>query len=226
MNIAIIPAAGVGKRMGGDLPKQFSLLAGKPILAWTLEKMQSLPQVDAIIVAGEAEHLDRIKSMAAEYGITKFQEVVEGGAYRQHSVWNALRAASPVADLILVHDAVRPFVTADEVQRVVDAAKHFGAAILAVRVKDTIKQSDEQEFIENTLDRESLWCAQTPQVFKREMLFKAFQNANNDHFLVNDESSILEYSGADVKIIEGSYANVKITTPEDFSFAEFLISKQ
>lgn len=223
MNVLIIPAAGVGKRMGGDVPKQFALLAGKPIIAWTLERFQSSPLVDAIIIAAQAEHHERIRTIAAEFGVTKLTEVVEGGDSRQDSVWNALKAVPPIADLVLVHDAVRPLVSSDDIAKVVTAAAHYGAAILAVRVKDTIKQSDEQEFVENTLDRESLWSAQTPQVFKREILHKAYQHVHNDHFLANDESSVVEYSGGDVKLVEGSYANFKITTAEDVVFAEAVI---
>ena len=226
MNVLIIPAAGVGKRMGGDVPKQFALLAGKPIIARTLERFQSSPHVDSIIVAAQAEHHERIRAIAAEYGITKLAEIVEGGDSRQDSVWNALKAVSPVADLVLVHDAVRPLVSPEEIRNVVTAAAHYGAALLAVRVKDTIKQCDEQEFVENTLDREYLWNAQTPQVFKREILYKAFQHVHNDHFLANDESSIVEYSGGDVKIVEGSYANIKITTAEDLVFAQALVAAE
>ncbi len=219
MNVVIIPAAGIGKRMGGDVPKQFALLAGKPIIAWTLERFQSSPLVDAIIIAAQPEHHDRIRAIVAEHGLTKVTEIVDGGETRQDSVWNALKAVSPIADLVLVHDAVRPLVSADDIRNVVNAATHYGGALLAVRVKDTIKQSDEQDFVENTLDREYLWSAQTPQVFKREILTKAFQQVNKDHFFATDESSIVEYSGGDVKIVEGSYTNIKITTAEDLVFA-------
>lgn len=225
MNVAIIPAAGVGKRMGGEVPKQFTPLAGKPILAWTLERMQSSPLIDSIIVSAMAEHHAQVRAIAEEFGVTKLTEIVDGGAQRQDSVWHALRAVPPVADLVFVHDGVRPLVSPDDLQNVAEAARRFGAAILAVPVKDTIKQTDENDFIENTLDRECLWCAQTPQAFKREILYKAFQHALADHFLGTDEASLVEYSGGDVKIVPGSYTNIKITTAEDVVYAEALLKR-
>jgi 2-C-methyl-D-erythritol 4-phosphate cytidylyltransferase len=223
MNVVLIPASGVGKRMGGDLPKQFSLLAGKPILAHTLEGMQACPVVDAIVIAAQAEHHERIRGIATEFGITKLVEIVDGGDVRQDSVWNALKASPAHADFILVHDAVRPLVSHAEIIQVLEAAKRQGAAILAVPVKDTIKQADEHGFIENTLDREYLWCAQTPQAFRREVLVNAYKHAMTDHYLSTDEASLVEYSGGDVKIIEGSWRNIKITTPEDVIIAESLL---
>jgi len=226
MNVALIPAAGVGKRIGGEIPKQFLALHDKPILALTLEKFQASPAIHEIIVAAPQEFHASVREIAEKHSITKLTQVVVGGEQRQHSVWNALKAAPKDAEIVIVHDAVRPFIAASDIQKVVDSAKKHGAAILAVRVKDTIKLSDEQEFVLNTLDREYLWSVQTPQAFKRDILFGAMQQAMEEHFTGTDEASVVENYGVDVKIIEGSYTNIKITTKEDLVFADAIMKAE
>ncbi|HET7153098.1 MAG TPA: 2-C-methyl-D-erythritol 4-phosphate cytidylyltransferase [Candidatus Kapabacteria bacterium] len=226
MNVALIPAAGVGKRIGGEIPKQFLALHDKPILALTLEKFQASSAIQEIIVAAPEEFHANVREIAAKHSIAKLTQVVIGGEQRQHSVWNALKAAPKDAEIVIVHDAVRPLVSASDIQKVVDSAKKHGAAILAVRVKDTIKLSDEQEFVLNTLDREYLWSVQTPQAFKRDILFGAMQQAMEEHFTGTDEASVVENYGVDVKIIEGSYTNIKITTKEDLVFAGAILNAE
>jgi 2-C-methyl-D-erythritol 4-phosphate cytidylyltransferase len=226
MNVALIPAAGVGKRIGGEIPKQFLALHDKPILGLTLEKFQASPVIHEIIVAAPQEFHSNVREIATKYSVTKLTQVVVGGEQRQHSVWNALKAAPKDAEIVIVHDAVRPFISASDIQKVVDSAKKHGAAILAVRVKDTIKLSDEQEFVLNTLDREYLWSVQTPQAFKRDILFGAMQQAMEEHFTGTDEASVVENYGVDVKIIEGSYTNIKITTKEDLVFADAIMKAE
>lgn len=226
MNVVLIPAAGSGKRIGGETPKQFLQLHDKPILARTLEKFQASPAIQEIIVAAPDEFHGNVREIAERYAITKLAKIVAGGEQRQHSVWNALKAANKDAEIVVVHDGVRPFVTTNDIQNVIGSAKKHGAAILAVRVKDTIKLSDEQEFVLNTLDREYLWSVQTPQAFKRDILFGAMQQAMEEHFTGTDEASVVENYGVDVKIIEGSYTNIKITTKEDLVFADAILNAE
>jgi 2-C-methyl-D-erythritol 4-phosphate cytidylyltransferase len=223
MNVALIPAAGIGKRMDEDIPKQFLPICGKPVIAATLEQFQRCPAIDAIIVAVGKDYYEAVQKITKDFAITKLIHVVAGGIQRQDSVWSALQSAPTDAEIIVVHDAVRPFVTGKDIQSVINAGKIYGAAILAVRTKDTVKVSDEQEFVLNTLDREYLWNVQTPQAFKRAVLYTALQKATIEHFIGTDEASIVENYGGDVKIVEGSYSNIKITTKEDLIIAEALM---
>ena len=219
MNAALVPAAGIGKRMGAGEPKQFLMLAGKPVIAHTLGRLQESPEIGEIIIAAPGEYHERVRAIAREHGITKLSSVVTGGEQRQHSVWNAMQAAGTGAEIILVHDAVRPFVSLHDIHSVIEAAKRHGAAILAVHMKETVKVADEHEFVINTLDRDYLWSVQTPQAFRRDVLFEALRKAMKEHVVGTDEASFVEYYGGDVKIVEGSEGNLKITTRDDLRIA-------
>jgi 2-C-methyl-D-erythritol 4-phosphate cytidylyltransferase len=225
MIVVLIPAAGSGSRIGGDTPKQFLPIGGVPILARTMLAFERAPRVDRIIVACPEGDAETVRTLATDHGVSKLHDVVPGGKTRQDSVWNALQAAPEDAEIVLVHDAVRPFVSVDEIDRVIDAARAFGGAALASRATDTIKQVDDEGFVENTLDRELLWRAQTPQGFKRELLVRALKKAHHDKFIATDESSAAEWAGIEVKIVEGSAENVKITTPVDLLLAEVIALK-
>jgi 2-C-methyl-D-erythritol 4-phosphate cytidylyltransferase len=154
-------------------------------------------------------------------GSPKMQRVVVGGASRQDSVFAALRAMERPTDFVLVHDGARPFVTADVTERVIEQAREHGGAIVAVPVKDTIKQASENGTVHKTIPRERLWAAQTPQAFSYELLYRAHESAEADGFLGTDDAELVErLGGAAIAIVEGSYENLKITTPEDLIVAE------
>jgi 2-C-methyl-D-erythritol 4-phosphate cytidylyltransferase len=222
----IIPAAGRGKRMGGGKSKQFLDLNGSPVIIHTLRLFQRLEEVDLIIIAAAREAIPEIVAMQGEHGLTKIAAVVPGGEERQESVWNALERLSGYETAIVgVHDAVRPFATGPLVREVLRAALDHGASISAVRPKETVKLGIEGRHLLTTPPRETLWMAQTPQAFHTALLVEAFKKANTEHFVGTDEASLVERLGCEVRIVQGSYDNIKITTPEDMELAE-VISKR
>jgi 2-C-methyl-D-erythritol 4-phosphate cytidylyltransferase len=233
--IAIIPAAGLGTRMappaaGKGKSKQFTELAGTPILVHTLRKFVDAPQVAEVWVALRkteiSEFRERLENEYPEV-LKKPVHMVEGGDHRHQSVANALAAVSAAADdVVLVHDAVRPFVTAEIIEEVVQAAQKYGAAIAGMPAVDTVKQVDrtaEGAVVTATLPRERVVMAQTPQGFRYEILKNAFDEAAADGFLGTDEASLVERSGKQVAVIMGSARNIKITTPADMEIAEFFL---
>lgn len=220
----IIPAAGQGTRMGSSIPKQFLLLQGKPILHHTLKAFATSGQVDSVtLVVPEKDFDDARKAWAKGYDIVK--NIVIGGKERQDSVYNGFRAIDDDTDVVIVHDGVRPFVTADMIKRSIEAAKCYGAAITAMPVSDTIKQSDDAGFVARTVERNGLWRIQTPQAFQYGVLAEAFQKAVKDSYYGTDEGSLLEYAGKKVKIIEGSEINIKITRKEDLILGEAILNR-
>lgn len=220
----IIVAAGRGTRMGTKESKQYLQLADKPILVHTLELFQSMDTVkEAVLVVG-SDDVERCRNWVTHYGITKVKSVVAGGDERQHSVYCGLKALS--TDWVMVHDGVRPLVTAAAVQSCCAKAEQSGAAVLAVPVKDTIKQVDEAGVIVSTPDRRSLWAIQTPQAFRRVLLLEAHERARAEQFIGTDDAMVVERLGANVIVAEGEYTNIKITTPEDLPWAEFLLTKR
>jgi 2-C-methyl-D-erythritol 4-phosphate cytidylyltransferase len=237
--VVIIPAAGLGTRMtsapGGKgkkpaATKQFAELAGTPILMHTLRKFMASPEVAEIYVALRANEIDgfrtRLENEAKNLPRQKIH-VVEGGEHRQQSVANAIAAISALAeDIVLVHDAVRPFVTEEIIRDVIQAAQKYGAAIAGVPAVDTVKQVErtaDGALITATVPRERVVLAQTPQAFRYDVLKRAFDEATADGFLGTDEASLVERSGHDVAVVMGSPRNIKITTPADLELAEFYL---
>ena len=219
----IIPAAGQGTRMGSSIPKQFLLLQGKPILHHTLRAFETSGLVDSItLVVPEKDFDDARKAWAKDCDIVK--NIVAGGKERQDSVYNGFRAIDADTDVVIVHDGVRPFVSADMIQRAIEAAQRYGAAITAIPVSDTIKQSDDEGFVARTVERNGLWRIQTPQAFQYGVLAEAFQKAVKDSYFGTDEGSLLEHAGKKVKIIEGSEMNIKITRKEDLILGEAILN--
>ncbi len=227
MSVAvIIPAAGSGRRFGGTLPKQYIELAGMPVLAHTLLAFQKAASVDTIVVAAHPDFVDRIWEIADTCGISKLGACVEGGAERQHSIVNALLVESVRAcDIVLVHDAVRPFVDEPFISSIVDAARRYGAAVPGLVPKETIKEVDAGHTVVRTHDRPMLRAVQTPQGFRRELLDTAYRQAIDAGFLGTDDASVVEYAGYPVHVAEGRGENIKITTPVDMKLAELLIAE-
>jgi 2-C-methyl-D-erythritol 4-phosphate cytidylyltransferase len=236
---AIIPAAGLGTRMAsapsakgkkGAPSKQFTELAGAPILLHTLRRFAASPEVTEIWIALRPEEISQVRSRIEKEGKEIHQkkiELVEGGEHRQQSVANALRAIRAVDDdIVLVHDAVRPFVTPEMIHEVIEAAKKYGAAIAGLPAVDTVKHVErtaEGAIIKATIPRASVVLAQTPQGFRYDVIKKGFDEATADGFTGTDEASLAERSGREVAVVMGSPKNIKITTPADMELAEFYL---
>lgn len=220
----VIVAAGRGSRMGTEESKQYLLLDGKPILVHTLEVFQRMDLIGEIALVVGSSDVERCLAWADTYGLTKVAAVLAGGAERQHSVLCGLRTLS--CEWVMVHDGVRPFVTERAVAACADAARTTGAAVLAVPVKDTIKQVDASGIIVATPDRSALRAIQTPQAFQRSLLLAAHERARQEGFLGTDDAMVVERTGTSVVVAEGEYTNIKITTPEDLPYAEFLLAQR
>ena len=225
---ALIPAAGMGKRMGAGSNKQYLLLDGMPIVARTIQAFQQAPFIEAIyLVIPEAEIPFCRSEVVERYGFTKVRAIVPGGAERQHSVLNGLQAMQGMEpdDLVLIHDGVRPFVSETMLQDAAAAARKAGAAVVAVPVKDTVKVVRDGYIIE-TPAREELWLAQTPQAFRYGAILDAHREAAAKGFLGTDDASLIERQGGQVRIVTGDYRNIKITTPEDMILAEAFLKER
>ena len=222
---AIIPAAGSGTRMGLDHPKQFHFLSGSPILIHTVRTFATAACIDLIVVVVPADRVHSTKDLLQEYDLfDNTVSVLAGGKRRQDSVKRGLDSLSAEVDVVLVHDGARPLVTEEIIERCALAAESFGAAISAVPVKDTLKRADEQGRIVETVDREALWQAQTPQGARMPLLLAAYKEAAKQN--VTDEASLLECAGIPVQLIEGSETNIKITRPDDLIIAEKIMQKE
>ena len=215
----IIPAAGAGERMGAAVSKQFLLLLGKPIIIHTLERFQMCGAVNEIIIAVQPSNRQQVESLIGEFHLSKATRIVEGGKRRQDSVSNALSHLNPQAEVVIVHDAVRPFIRQKAILDSIDKAISCSAAVVAVRVKDTIKVGTDEGRFERTLDRSVLWLAQTPQTFRRQVLIDAYEKASRERIDATDDASLVELLNIRPAIVEGSFENIKITTPDDLDFA-------
>ncbi len=221
----IIPSAGSGKRFGSDIPKQYQELEGIPAIIRTLSVFENIDEVDAIVVAVHADWEERFREMAKQYNAVKIKDIVIGGAERQDSVSKALLSSGIAnADIVLVHDAARPFATSKLVRNIIAAASQFGAAIPTLTPKETVKLASNNGRIEKTLDRARLRLAQTPQGFRTEILLKAYSLA--DKMLFTDDAGLAEAAGFPIAFIAGEEKNIKITTPFDWSIAQILVNEQ
>ncbi len=216
---AIIPAAGMGIRMGSNIPKQFLLLDGKPILHHTLKVLDQCSIVNEIILVMSEKEIENSRQPIQD-SHPKVTRIIAGGKERQDSVYNGLQSLDSETDIVVVHDGVRPFVSADLIHETVEVARDFGAAITAIPVSDTIKKVNEEGLVECTVDRNGLWRVQTPQTFQVALLKEAFAKAQADNFYGTDEGSLIEYLGREVKVVSGSEFNIKITRPEDLVLGE------
>jgi 2-C-methyl-D-erythritol 4-phosphate cytidylyltransferase len=222
---AIIAAAGAGRRMKADRPKQFLVLEGVPILILTLRKFDASPLIDHIVIASPHEAVDEVRQLVDRAGLGKPVTAIEGGERRQDSVEMAMKHLATDTDLIAVHDGVRPFVSLDDIRRVIAEAERTGAAVLAIPVSDTVKEV-ERDIVKSTLRRERLVLVQTPQVFRTDLLTMAFDQARRDEYYGTDESSLVERMGHAVTLVHGSEWNIKITRPSDLALARFLLEEE
>jgi len=221
----IIPAAGSGQRMQRETAKPFIKLHNRPILAHTLSSFLPLDGLTHVLVATSVDYMEEARHILRnQLGDRISWECVLGGDERQQSVFKALMKVSEI-DLTLVHDAVRPFVTLQQIQRCCMEAEETGAAILGIPSKDTLKKVDAHQMVQETPERKFMWQVQTPQVFRTELLKKAHASAADQDYIGTDDASLVERLGEPVKIVRGSSRNIKITFPQDLKWADFLLKQ-
>jgi 2-C-methyl-D-erythritol 4-phosphate cytidylyltransferase len=220
---AVVVSAGRSRRMG-NINKQFLMIGGKPVLSHTLALFESMPVVDFIVlVAGSGEVDNYREGIIDRYGISKVKYIVEGGEERQHSVRNGLEAIGGMCDIVIIHDGARPFADPCIIEKSVLEASEYGAAACGVPVKDTIKVRGSDGFITGSPDRSTLYAVQTPQTFRYQILYDAHKKALEEGFLGTDDTVLVERMGMKVRLFEGSYENIKITTFEDIYAAEAIL---
>ena len=236
--IAIIPAAGLGKRFGPDSNKPFLLLGGKPLIVWSLQQLETVPDIMEIIPVLQLKDMEHGKETFEEYGITKIKKIAPGGRERQDSVRNGLKLVEDKDCIVLIHDAARPLIQKDLIVNALkelttipftpaskaeeEAFNGYDGVILGVPLKDTIKEAFDK-VVHKTLKRDKLWAIQTPQLFHFGSISKAYEKASEERYYATDDSALVERYGGKIKIVMGSYENIKITTPEDLVIAEALL---
>jgi 2-C-methyl-D-erythritol 4-phosphate cytidylyltransferase len=221
---AVIVSAGEGLRFMEGKKKQFYFLRGKPILAHTLDKFETCSLIRSVrLVVGQEDMDYCLKEIVEKYRFQKVSKIVPGGKRRQESVRNGIDALPKDADIVAIHDGVRPLVTQTMIEDSIHSAARYGAVVFAMPVKETIKVSNPDGTVLKTLDRESLWQIQTPQTFQVNVIREAHSRATEDGFVGTDDASLVERLGVKVHILPGSYTNIKITTPEDLWFANLFL---
>lgn len=229
---AIVPAAGLGTRMGAELPKQFLELDGMPLIIFTLRRLAACVAITDFVIATRGDDIIPLQDKVSKAGLGRSARVVQGGDTRQQSVAHALAQVDPHTEIVVVHDAVRPFVTAAQVERVIAEARGRGAAILGIPAIDTVKEvkraslPEDVALISATIPRERIVLAQTPQVFSYTLLRDAFRKAEQDDVTASDEAALVERLGHDVFVVLGSERNLKITRPADMDIARFYLGQE
>ncbi len=229
--VAVVLAAGSGSRMNSDVKKQYMDIGGKPLIYYSLKTFEE-SMIDDIVLVVSRGDTDYVRTeIVQKYGFDKVTAIVEGGLYRYHSVRLGLEAAAPNCDYAFIHDGARPFLTEDIIMRALHAVKEYGACVVGMPVKDTIKIADEKGFAASTPDRNLTWMIQTPQVFSYKMILELYQRLDREEgelmargINITDDAMVVEYfSDKKIKLVEGSYTNIKITTPEDIPSAEAIL---
>ncbi|MGH9737870.1 MAG: 2-C-methyl-D-erythritol 4-phosphate cytidylyltransferase [Candidatus Acidiferrales bacterium] len=229
---AIVPAAGLGTRMGADTPKQFLELGGVPLIIFTLRRLAACAAITDFFISTRADDVMALEAMVAKASLGRPARVVHGGDTRQQSVANALAQVDPSTEIVLVHDAVRPFVTVPQIERVIAEARTRGAAILGIPAIDTVKEvkraslPEDVALISATIPRERIVLAQTPQGFSYALLRDAFKKAQEDGVTASDEAAMVERFGHDVFVVLGSERNLKLTRPADMELAAFYLEQE
>jgi len=222
--VALIPAAGRGKRMGRETPKASLLLGGIPLLRHTLQKFETCTLVNEVLpLVPPGEISFWAEEIANQPGLKKVRRILPGGDERQDSVFLGLKAVSGQADWVIIHDGARPFVPVDLIERSLTAALRWKAVAAALPAGDTVKEVSREKEVQKTLDRGPLWIIQTPQTFEYRLIVRAYEKAREDRYRGTDDASLVERLGVAVRVIEGSRYNFKITTPEDLVLGEALL---
>ena len=220
----VVPAAGKGIRFGGTVKKPFAKLKRRPILSYVLKALQTSPLIKDIVLVVDGSLLKKAGRVVKRSGIKKIKYIVSGGRTRYESVRNGLRCVDKNTSLVMIHDGVRPFINKEMIRNTIMAALRFDASSLAVPVQSTIKVSHDGSFVKYTLERRELWEAQTPQVFKKELIENAYKKVKRGRlFTFTDDAALVEVIGVKVKLVRGDYNNIKITTKEDIKIAEALL---
>ena len=222
----LIPAAGMGRRMGSDRNKLLLRLRSQPLITWTLLAALSARRITWVGIIAQPSDWPDLKEILAALSLTKPVQLIEGGATRQESVYNGLQALPPEAKQVLIHDGARCLATPDLLDRCAEAILHCPGLIAAVPVKDTIKVVDETGLIQSTPDRRQLWAAQTPQAFDVQVLKQCHAEGRRQGWEVTDDAALFEKSNSSVRIVEGEETNLKVTTPADLAIAEFILQQR
>ena len=223
--IAIIPAAGIGKRFGEARNKSFVALAGKPLLLWALEAVHALPEVVEIIPVLKDSDMEYAVDLLDEYSFPKVKKIAPGGQERQDSVFHGLNLVEEKESVILVHDGARPLVESTVISAAISQLTDCDGVVLGIPLKDTVKEVEEG-IASKTLTRGTLWSIQTPQIFPYEKIYAAYEKAMSESFYSTDDSALVEKYGGRIKVVMGSYTNIKITTPEDLEIAELFLERR
>ncbi|HEX2946231.1 MAG TPA: 2-C-methyl-D-erythritol 4-phosphate cytidylyltransferase [Clostridia bacterium] len=217
----VVAAAGKGTRMGLDTNKLFVDILGKPVLAMTLKKFEDSALVSEIIIVSHSDEIEYCrKNIIDRFGFKKVKVIVPGGTTRQQSVHNGLKNVSPDCGIVLIHDGARPFIDDPVIRDCAAAAEKYGAAVAAVPAKDTVKRSDSEDMVVDTIDRNKLWYIQTPQAFRYDLILEAHRRAEAEGFEGTDDAVLAERAGHKVRLVMCNYYNIKITTREDLVIAE------
>ena len=219
---AVIVAAGNSKRMDDGIDKLAVELNGKPLLAWTISRFESTEIIDEIIVVTREDEIEKVKELTLSEGFRKVSSIIKGGAFRQQSTQNGLNATSDDSTVVLVHDGARPLIRTSDIERIAESAEENGAALLALPSKESVKEVHDGR-VTKTLPRESIWLAQTPQGFRKELLQKALSAAEKEGYIGTDEASLVERIGEEVAVIEGHSSNIKVTISSDIGIVRSLL---
>lgn len=219
---AVIVAAGNSKRMDDGIDKLAVELNGKPLLAWTISRFESTEIIDEIIVVTREDEIEKVKELTLSEGFRKVSSIIKGGAFRQQSTQNGLNATSNYSTVVLVHDGARPLIRTSDIERIAESAEENGAALLALPSKESVKEVQDGR-VTKTLPRESIWLAQTPQGFRKELLQKALSDAEKEGYVGTDEASLVERIGEEVVIVEGHSSNIKVTVSSDIEVVRSLL---
>lgn len=221
----ILPSGGSGKRFGSETPKQYIEVDGKPMIYYTLEVFQKCELIDEVIIAAQSDYFNYLEELKDQYKLTKVKRIVAGGKERQNSVYNGLVCSElNDEDIIAVHDAARPLLPQKVLEEALISAEKFDNVLVAIKAKDSLLKGGES--VDEYLNRSEIYYAQTPQIFKYKNLIEAFEKANRDNYCGTDESMLVKRAGFEVKIVEGSSMNFKITTKEDLEIFNAIIRRE
>lgn len=219
----VIAAGGTGTRFGSDIPKQFLEIDDIPVIAHTISKFENCNEIKEIVISVHKDYLVYCSDIVKKFGFKKVTTVLEGGKTRQQSVFKGIKVLSSDVDYVLIHDAARPMVSIDTITKCCEAVRKYGASAAGSKVVDTLKLSEDGDFIQGTVDRSKMWQIQTPQCFNRDLILKFHKNAAFEGFEATDDCMLAEHYGQKIKLIESGRDNIKITEPKDLIIAEVLL---